>query len=475
LSRGLLVAGTHGRGAWNLDTGTVAPALVATTADSGVPAGPGTTIDYTITVKNEGNADATGVTVTQPLPPHTTFAGAQDGGTKDGSNVTWTVDVPAGGATSVHYTATIDPGLTGVSEIVSVGLTATDGSVSTSGSPFSTPIAPAHAVSVSPQTRVLSGAEGSGVQYQFTVTNDGYLSDGYDLQATGDYATSLYQSDCTTPVTATGTLQRGDSAALCAVVSIPASVPAGSRGAETITATSQADSSVGAAADIVTVPASSHTLLVDEDGSKPGGGAPDAQDAYVSALTSAGHTPDVWDLTNDGRLTQAFLDAHTSVYWETGVSYPSPLAPYESMLQPYLDAGNSLFVSGQDILDQSGGTTDFVANYLHITWDGSERQNDKATATVTGIAGTPIGGGLGSIALNQPASYGQFEDEITPNNGAQAQFQDTSAQPDGLAVTDSTTGPHTFKVVFLAYPLENLGTASDRAAVIGRVAAYFGG
>jgi hypothetical protein len=43
-----------------------------------------------------------------------------------------------------------------------------------------------------------------------------------------------------------------------------------------------------------------------------------------------------------------------------------------------------------------------------------------------------------------------------------------------LAVTDSTTGPSTFKVVFLSYPLENLGTASDRATILGRVAGYFG-
>ena len=34
------------------------------------------------------------------------------------------------------------------------------------------------------------------------------------------------------------------------------------------------------------------------------------------------------------------------------------------------------------------GTTTFVHDYLHITWDGTETQNDKATANVTGVAGT---------------------------------------------------------------------------------------
>ena len=35
-------------------------------------------------------------------------------------------------------------------------------------------------------------------------------------------------------------------------------------------------------------------------------------------------------------------------------------------------------MSGQDILDQAAGTTDFVHDYLHIDWDGTEIQNDKA-------------------------------------------------------------------------------------------------
>ena len=49
------------------------PALVVSKADTGVPVGPGSQIDYTITVRNIGNADATGVTITDPIPANTTF------------------------------------------------------------------------------------------------------------------------------------------------------------------------------------------------------------------------------------------------------------------------------------------------------------------------------------------------------------------------------------------------------------------
>lgn len=44
-------------------------------------------------------------------------------------------------------------------------------------------------------------------------------------------------------------------------------------------------------------------------------------------------------------------------------------------------------MSGQDILDQASGTTSFVHDYLHIDWDGTERQNDQATAAVHSVTG----------------------------------------------------------------------------------------
>ena len=480
---GTIYAATHGRGQWTLDTGSSRPALVASTSDSGAPVGPGTTIDYTLTVQNIGNADAVNGTVTQPVPANTSYvdSSADQGGALDGNNVVWSnLSIPAGGETTLHYSVTIDPNLdSAVKSIVSDGLqvTAQDAAANdyaTSGSPYETPIAPALAVSVTPKAQTLAGNLGDVVDYTYTVTNRGYTPDTYDVSATGDWSAAVYESDCTTPLTDTGVVDRGETKTVCLAVTVPNDAAAGDRNTETLTAVSEADSSVTDSATAVTVPAASDTLVVDQDGSKPGGSVPDAQGAYVDALTAAGHTPDVWDIAVDGPLTQAFLNAHKNVYWETGISYPNPLSAYQDELQNFLDAGNSLFVSGQDILDQTGGQTSFVHDYLHIDWDGSERQNDKPTFDVHGVDGSVIGDGLGAIALNQPAAYGQFEDEITPINGADPQFQDDGSQTDGLAVSDTTTGANPFKVVFLAYPLENLGTAQDRANVLGRVATFFG-
>ena len=148
----------------------------------------------------------------------------------------------------------------------------------------------------------------------------------------------------------------------------------------------------------------------------------------------------------------------------------------------FLDNGGRLFMSGQDILDQTAGTTAFVHDYLHITWDGTETQNDKPTAHVNGVAGNPVTGTpstIGAIALDHTVlgPGAAFEDRITPNGTAQTIFKDDgdptltpplAPQPNGLSYSG------TYKVVFLAFPLEAYGTAAQKADLIGRSFTFFG-
>jgi hypothetical protein len=126
-------------------------------------------------------------------------------------------------------------------------------------------------------------------------------------------------------------------------------------------------------------------------------------------------------------------------------------------------------MSGQDILDQAAGTTDFVHDYLHIAWDGSEVQNDKATAAVHGVAGNPVTNGLGAVTLDHSVLNATFEDQITPVAPALSAFTDDSAAPDALSVDTGT-----YKVVFLGFPLEAYGTAAQRTDLIQRVETFFG-
>ena len=482
-SRALLVAGTHGRGAWTLPTGALAPALVASVTDPGVPVGPGSDLPYTITVKNIGNEDATGVTVTDPVPANTTVGADQvgDGGTTDGTTVTWSgLTIPAGGSQVLHVTATIDSNLdSSVTEIVNDGLHVTsDQGASTSGSPHVSPIAPQYAAEVTPTSEVRTAQLTSTATFTYTLRNAGYTAESFDLSKAGDTWNTVIEADCTTAGISTAVLQPGETQKVCVQVTVPdgASSLATDVFHLTVQPDATTDTSGAQTVDGTTVAVTHPVLLVDGDGNNP-----DVQSYYTSALSAAGVSYDVFDLSTT-QLPDGYLSGYSSVYWFTGGSYPGPLMPYEKQLTNYLDAGGRLFVSGEDLLDQGAGTTAFVQNYLHIAWDGSENQNDKATATFNGVSGSAIGDGFGSVTKTPVAGICTCEDEITPISPALPQFTDDGSHsldsqphPDALAVTDTSGTTHnTYKVVFLAFPFEEFGSAGDQAALAGAIATYFG-
>ena len=469
-----IAAGTHGRGAFSVDDSVgPAPALVLSKVAAAVPVGPSSNLSYTITLKNIGNAAATGVTITDPIPANTSFVSADGGGTATNGTVTWSgLSVAPGGSISLHLTVGIADALKKkVTSITNDGMTATSAQgPSTTGSPVVTPLAPAFGMSVAPATQTDGARAGSSVTYIVGITNQGFTDDSYTLSSTGGtYPVSFLDSTCTTPITTTPTVAAGATANVCVKVTVPATgVTDGDVSTATIKATSVGSPTVSGSATVKTIAVTKDTLLVDEDGN-----GPDVQSFYSTALTTAGVSFSTWDLATDPTLPLGYLQAHKNVIWFTGNTYPGPLLPYESELQTFLDGGGNLLVSGQDILDQAAGTTSFVHDYLHITWDGSETQNDKSTASVTGVTGNPVGGGTGTVALDHSVLGDAFMDEITPNGTATAAFTDDgvaagSPQPDGLTFSGS------YKVVFLAFPMEEYGTAADKAGLVTKVMTFFG-
>ena len=196
--------------------------------------------------------------------------------------------------------------------------------------------------------------------------------------------------------------------------------------------------------------------------------APDVESYYTAAVSSTGYAYDYWDLTANPALPENYLKSYKAVVWFTGASYPGPLLPYEDELAAFLDNGGRLFMSGMDILDQSAGTTSFVYNYLHINWDGTEAQNDTGVMTVTAVITNPAVGGLGAYPMNYSVVGGSdYSDQITPIAPAIPAFVDDGGVTDALSVDTGT-----YRVIFLAWPFEAMGTAADRTAVMGRSLAY---
>ncbi len=466
-----LVAGTHGRGAFRLaDTSSPVPALVVSKADAGVPVGPSSNLTYTLTVRNIGNADATGVTITDPLPENTTFVSADNGGTSTSGVVTWSdLTIPAGESTSVTLTLNISSALKKkVTSIVNDGVRVTSAQGPfTTGSPVTTALAPAFAATLAPAAQTDGARAGESATYHVTITNEGFTDDSYTLSSSGGtYPVRFLDSTCTTESASTPTVPAGGSADVCVMVDVPSSASDGDTSTATVTATSVGSSAVTASGTVTTIAVTKDTLLVDEDGN-----APDVQPLYKAALDADGVDYSVWDLATSPDLPSGLLNAHTNVVWFTGNSYPGPVTPYEGVLKSFLDGGGNLLMSGQDILDQAAGTTAFVHDYLHIDWDGSETQNDQATDAVHGVTGSPVTDGIGTVPLDHSVLNAAFEDQITPNGTAAAAFTDDSSATDALSFDG---GSGSYKVVFLAFPLEAYGSATDKADLVQRVMGFFG-
>jgi uncharacterized repeat protein (TIGR01451 family) len=469
----LIAAGTHGRGAWKIaDSSAPVPALVISKVDAGVPVGPASNINYTISVRNIGNAPATGVGITDPVPANTSFVSADGGGVNNAGVATWTgLSLPAGGKVTVHLTVQISPSLSSsVSSIVDDGYrtTSAQGQGAT-GSPVTTPIAPPYAVSVAPATQTNGAHDGSSASYHLTLTHLGFKSDSYTMSSSGGtFPVSFFDSSCTAPLTATPTIGPGASTSVCAKVAVPAGTADSATSTATVKATSVGSPSVSGSASIKTIAVNVDTLVVDDDSFVPASSNNvDVNSYYTSALTANNIKFQVWDLGADKNLPSDYLNAFKNVVWFTGNSYPSPIAPYESELKTYLDNGGHLFLSGQDLLDQAGGTTSFVHDYLHVTWDGSENQNDKATSNVHEVTGT-LTAGTGTVPLDSTVLGNKFMDEITPNGTASAIFTDDASQPDGLSFSG------TYKVVFISFAMEEYGTAAQKADLMNRVFTFFG-
>jgi hypothetical protein len=294
------------------------------------------------------------------------------------------------------------------------------------------------------------------------VQNNGFQADTYALSAASTYAVHFLDAACALPASSV-TVPSGDTADVCVSVDVPAAAPNAEVNTATVTATSTGSPTVAASGTIKTIAVSVDTLLVDNDDNNP-----DVQGTYKTALTTAGLTYSVWDLKADAALPANYVKAFKNVYWFTGNTYPGPILPYEATLKSFLDGGGRLFVSGQDLLDQAAGTTTFVHDYLHVTWDGTETQNDKPTANVHGVVANPVTNGIGTVPLDHAVLGAAFEDRITPNGGALVAFTDDTAQSNGLSFAG------TYKVVFLAFPLEAYGTAAQKADLITRVSTFFG-
>jgi len=319
---------------------------------------------------------------------------------------------------------------------------------------------------IAPSEHVEGAKDGQQATFIEHVTNTSAMTDSYSLSVSGGtWDATIYDATCTTPLSTTATIATGHQVVVCVKVDVPADAVEQDANDTTLSATSTLNPSATSSATLTTLAVQFGTLLVDGDTNSPVDSAP----YYRDALDANGVDYGYWDLAENAALPQSFLNAHGDVVWFTGNTYSAPLSSYEARLTSYLNGGGRLLLSGPDILDGSAGTSTFVHDYLHVDWDGTEVQNDKATAAVHSVDGNPVTDGIGDVPLDHSVLNEAFEDEITPIDPADAAFSDDNAKTNALTVADAG-----YKVVFLPFPFEGYGAASDKADLVNRVLTWFG-
>ena len=181
---------------------------------------------------------------------------------------------------------------------------------------------------------------------------------------------------------------------------------------------------------------------------------------YMNALHANGYN---WDCTLPPSAA-VFLQ-YPVVIWLTGNEYSNTLTTTDQAnLQSYLDNGGRLFISGQDIGYDIGGSS-FYTDYLHADF----RRDDTNLYTLEGVTGDPIGDGL-TIDLfgGDGASNQQYQSEIAPDSASGVfNYKLPIGHLDGYGTIKVDTG--TYKTVYFAFGFEAIDNEADRNTVMSRV------
>lgn len=210
---------------------------------------PGDAIEYRLTYTNAGDAAATGVKVTDPVPAHSTFTGCSDGCTVADGVITWDLGTMAAGATkAVTFTTTLASTFpSGSTDVKNVGTVDTAEEPPKNSNETTVTVTAAPESSLAKAARnVTAGGEfassitakpGETVEYRLSYTNAGdaaatnvvvsdpippnttFVSCSNDCTRTGDPVTAVSWS--------LGTVQPGDTVVRTFQVRIADPVPDG--------------------------------------------------------------------------------------------------------------------------------------------------------------------------------------------------------------------------------------------------------
>ncbi len=194
-------------------------------------------------------------------------------------------------------------------------------------------------------------------------------------------------------------------------------------------------------------------LVVDDDGGES------YEDYFTAALQSAGKSFGVWD-RGTSQLTAEVANNFRVLIWNAGFASPTLDADDQAFLADFLDDGNGLFMSGQDVgweLNEANPAVAWYHTYLHATYI----RDDTNIYNIFGVSGDPITDGLDLVIQGGTGANNQaYPDEIAPYDADATMILNYQGNY-GAAIrsTDSVSGA---KVVYLGFGFEGIDNAQDR-------------
>ena len=191
----------------------------------------GTNATYTINWTVTGAPDATNVTITDPLPAHTTFVSADNDGVLDNNTVRWNLGTKAPGTSgTVSVTLRVDSPLPNNTAITNIATLDTDQTEPTTDSATTTVLS-APSLSISKSNSVTTFVNpGASVNYTIVVTNAADASDSANTVTLTDILPNGFtysDGGGSTKTFALGTIAPGASVTTTYTISIGSSQAAG--------------------------------------------------------------------------------------------------------------------------------------------------------------------------------------------------------------------------------------------------------
>jgi hypothetical protein len=198
-------------------------------------------------------------------------------------------------------------------------------------------------------------------------------------------------------------------------------------------------------------------ILIDNDGGESAG---NVEDYFYVAIDDIGGL--LYDFATDSAVEMNHLDEYDVVIWFTGNLRSNTVSSSaQTLLANYLDGGGKLFITGQDIGYDIGGSS-FYSDYLRAVYT----LDDANYWYLLGVAGDPIGDGFGFLISGGGGANNQGSpDVISKMADSDSVFEYAGAI--GPCAVRYNSG--TFKTVYFSFGFEAIQNSTLREDVMRRV------